>query len=203
VAQADRVERAGEDLADEVRSLQKKQAAQGSALERTLVEVEVELRAIEKIMDQGARWLQDMRGKIKEREKQGGDATVQKQVAEDNARCELLVARLKQLRAVTTAGHELVDAGRAATQARAGFAASVQSVLETPWKAWQQKLAPLVEAATATGSASEGVDRARELQGKLLDVLRAAAEECTGVAGREQAFGEAAAALQVPLQAAS
>jgi hypothetical protein len=203
VAQADRVERAGEDLGDEVRSLQKKQAAQASAAERTLVEIEVELRAIEKIMDQGARWLQDMRGQIKQREKQGGDAAAQKQIEEDNARCELLVARLKQLRAATTAGHELVDKSREAAGSRAALAASMQDVLETPWKSWQQQVTPLVEAATASGFASEGVERAREVQRKLLAVLRQAGEECGGVAEREQAFVQAVAALDGPLQAAS
>lgn len=202
VAQAQRAESAGEDLADEVRALQKKQAAQAGALERTLLEIEVELRAIEKIMDQGARWLQDMRGNIREREKQGGDATVQKQVAEDTARCELLVARLKQLRAATTAAHALVDQGRQATQARAALAGSLQDVLETPWASWRQKLAPLVDAAAA-GGAADGVERAREVQGQLLEVLKAAGEECASAAEREQAFVQALEALEAPLQAAS
>lgn len=202
VAQAQRAESAGEDLADEARALQKKQAAQAGTLDRALLEIEVELRAIEKIMDQGARWLQDMRGNIREREKQGGDATVQKQVAEDTARCELLVARLKQLRAATTAAHALVDQGRAATQARAALASSMQDVLQASWASWRQKLAPLVDAATA-GGATDGVDRAREVQQKLLDVLRAAGEECAGVAEREQAFVQAVAALEAPLQAAA
>jgi hypothetical protein len=203
VAQAERVEGAGEDLAREVRALQKKQAAQGSAVERTLVEIEVELRAIVKIMDQGARWLQDMRAQIKQREKQGGDAAALKQIGEDNARCELLVARLKQLRAATTAGPELVARSREAAKGRAGLAASMQDVLDTPWKSWRQQVAPLMEAATATGSASEGVERAREVQQKLLAVLRQAGEECGGVAEREQAFVQAVAALEGPLQAAA
>lgn len=203
VAQADRAERAGEDLVDEARALQKKQLAQGSALERTLVEIAVELRAIEKIMDQGARWLQDMRGQLKEREKQGGDAAVQKQIAEDSARCELLVARLKQLRAVTAAGHELVDAARELAKRRAGLAAALQKLIEAPWKSWRQKVAPLVEAATAAGSASEGVERARDAQQNLLAELRQAAQACGGVAAGEQAFAQGLAALQALLQAAS
>jgi hypothetical protein len=203
VSQAGRVERAGEDLADEVRALQKKQAASGTAVERTLMEIEVELRAIEKIMDQGARWLQDMRGQLKQREKQGGDAAVQKQIAEDTARCELLVARLKQLRATTSAGHALVEQSREAAKSRAGLAASVQNVLETPWKSWQQKVAPLVDAATAGGSASDGVERAREVQQQLLATLRQARNECSGVATREEALAQALQAAQQPLQAAS
>lgn len=203
VAQAERAERAGEDLADEVRALQKKQATRGGALERTLVEIEVEVRAIEKIMDQGARWLQDMRGQLKQRERQGGDAAQQQQIAEDTARCELLVTRLKQLRAATAAGHALVEQGREAAKVRAGLGERVQGVLETPWKAWRQQLAPLVDAATASGSAGEGVERAQEVQQKLLAGLRQAGQESSGIAARDATFAQALAALHGSLQAAS
>lgn len=200
-AQAQRAERAGEDLADEVRALQKKQAAQASPLERTLLEVEVELRAIEKIMDQGARWLQDMRGTLRAGEKQDGDAPAQEPPADGAARCELLVARLKQLRAATSAVRAQVDQGRAAIQGRAALADSVRGVLETPWSAWQQRVAPL--AAAATAASADAVERARAVQHELLVALRAAGEECASVAEREQAFAQSVAALQAPLQAAS
>ena len=61
----ERVGRAGDDLNDEVQALARKHQAQLALAERTLSEYEVEVRAIEKIMEQGARWLQDMRNQLK------------------------------------------------------------------------------------------------------------------------------------------
>ena len=75
-AQQRQAQTAGDDLADEVRELQKKQAVQASTTDRMVLEIEAETRALEKIMDQGARWLQDMRNQIKARQAQGGDAAV-------------------------------------------------------------------------------------------------------------------------------
>jgi hypothetical protein len=75
----------------------------GRRVERTLLEFDVELKALEKIIDQGARWLQDMRNQLKTREAQGGDDAPRKAMQEDERRCELLVDRLKQLRAASSA----------------------------------------------------------------------------------------------------
>src|SRR6476661_5535464 len=74
----------------EVQALHARQPAQAGATDRTLLEFEVEYRAIDKIIDQGARWLQDMRNQIKAREAQGGDEAAQRQIQEDSQRCELL-----------------------------------------------------------------------------------------------------------------
>lgn len=203
VAQGDRVGRAGEDLADQVRALHRKQQAQGGTVERTLVEFEVEVRAIEKIMDQGARWLQDMRGQLKTRTAAGGDAAVQLQIAQDSARCELLVGRLKTLRAACSAAQQAGEHSKAIAKSRASYVASVQQMLDSEWKAWEQKLAPIVEQAAASGSADEGIDKAVAVQQRLLAALEQALQHAGTVTAQEQALADELAALHVPLQAAA
>lgn len=203
VAQADRIGRAGEDVADEIRVLQKKQQAQASAGERTLVEVDVELRAIEKIMDQGARWLQDMRNQLKAREAQGGDAAVQRQIQEDSARCELLVVRLKKLRAASSATQQATERCRALAKSRVSLLESLQRMVDGEWKAWQKKLAPLTEEATATGSAMRGVEEARRLQQDLQRAVDQAGQDCGALSAQEQALASELDAWHAPLQAAA
>src|SRR6185369_4361763 len=105
-SQYDEIDAAATALAEQAKALQGKQGEQSSRTDLSLLEFEVEFRAIEKIIDQGARWLQDMRTQLKAREAAGGDDEARKQIREDAQRCELLVARLKTLRALSTAAHE-------------------------------------------------------------------------------------------------
>jgi hypothetical protein len=203
VGQYDRTVRAGEDLVDEVRSLQKKQQAQGAAIDRNLTEVEVEVRAIERIMDQGARWLQDMRGQLKTREAEGGDGLVQQQIREDTARCELLVVRLKQLRATISATQHAVEECKGLAPRRSSLQQGLQKVLDGEWKAWQKRLAPVAEEAAASGAASEGVERARQAQQALVSALLQAAQDCSALQSQEQVVAGELAQLQASLQAAA
>jgi len=70
---------------------------QPAAIERALVELEVETSAVEKIIDQGARWLQDMRNQIKVRQAAATDPQARRAVLEDSGRCDILVDRPKML----------------------------------------------------------------------------------------------------------
>ena len=197
-AQHERVHGAADDLADEVRGLQRKQQAQAGAIDRTLVEFEVEVRAIEKIMDQGARWLQDMRSQLKTREAQGGDAA---QIRQDNARCELLVARLKLLRAANTAALEAVQRCKDAAGRRAALVESLQKLVDEDWKAGRKKLDAVADQAGAGGAAPEGMDRARRARQDLQAALQQAGQDCGSVQVQDQAAADVLAGLQAPLQA--
>jgi predicted nucleic acid-binding Zn-ribbon protein len=203
VAQYDRATHAADDLADEVRALQRKQQSQGAALERALVEFDVEIRAIEKIMDQGARWLQDMRNQLKSRQAAGGDAAAQEQIRQDNARCELLVARLKLLRTANSAAQEAVERCKGAAGRHAALVESVQRLVENEWKPAQQKLEAVAEQAVAAGSASEGVEPARRARKELQAALQQVVQDCGTLQAQEQAAGDMLAGLQVSLQAAA
>lgn len=190
----------GEDLAAAVRSLHKRQ--QAASAERTVVEIEVEVRAIEKIMDQGARWLQDMRNQLKTRQAQGGDAAAQRQIAEDTQRCELLVVRLKQLRAVSGGVQQVLERWRTVAPQRAAFGPSLQALQDGPWKAWHKRAAPIADDARAGGSAG-GVDRARQAQESLQAALRQAAQDCAALQAAEGELADTLETLQEPLRAAA
>jgi hypothetical protein len=203
LAQHERVSRAAEDLTDEARDLQRKQQAQAGGTERLLMEFGVEIRALEKIMDQGARWLQDMRSQLKTRQAEGGDAAVQEQIRQDTARCEVLVGRLKQLRAASSAAQEAAERSNSALARRATLAVTIQQLLEKEWKAAGQSLDSVAEEAAATGTAPKSLDRARKGQQELSVALQQAGQDCSTLESQEQAASDVLAALQAPLQAAA
>ncbi|QJW85131.1 hypothetical protein HK414_21865 [Ramlibacter terrae] len=161
VAQYERALRTGEDVSEEVSALQRRQQAAEGATERALVEFDVEVRAIEKIMEQGARWLQDMRNQLKAREAQRGDPAVQQQVREDTARCELLVARLKELRAAVSAAQQVAERCKAGAARRAAFLQMLQEALAGEWQAWRRQLDPVASELVAGNAAAESLEAAR------------------------------------------
>jgi hypothetical protein len=199
--QFERIGRAGEDLADEVRTLAKKHQSQAPLTERTLTEFEVEVRAIEKIMEQGARWLQDMRSQLKAREMAGGEEAVLAQLREDSARCELLVARLKQLRSASAATQQAAERCKAAGRSRASVLESVQQALNGEWKTWRDTVGAVAEEASAGGAATR-IDPARAVHDALQAALEQAGKDCSSMAAQERALAQELAALQAPLQAA-
>ena len=203
VAQFERIGRAGEDLEDELRELQRKLQGQNTAAARTLAEFDVEVKAIEKIIDQGARWLQDMRNQLKAREAAAPDAVAQKQMDDDAARCEVLVSRLKQLRGASSAAQQAAERCRAAGDRRTAFLQASQQALDQQWAGWQGALAPLAAAEGGTGVASRGIGGARGATDELQSALRQAAQDCTELQAQEQALAGELAALHEPLQAAA
>lgn len=204
VAQFDRIGHGAEDVADELRALQKKLQAQAAATDRTMMEFGVEVKALEKIVDQSTRWLQDMRGQLKARVAQANpDPAVQQQIREDTARCELIVERLKLLRAAISAAQQATERCKAIVGRRAALVESVQQVLDGEWKKWQERLEPVATEAKSTGSATSGVDRARRAQKELDGALRQAAKDCDQMQKQEQALAGELAALHEPLQAAA
>lgn len=202
-SQFKRVQQAGEDLADEVQAAGKQQSVQRTNVDRMVLEFEAEVRAIEKIMEQGTRWLQDMRTQLKTRQAQGGDAAVQQQIRQDEARCELLVNRLKLLRGVTTATQAALERCRGTLARRAALLASLQQLVDTEWKAARQRIAPVAEEVAASGAADEGVERAQRASTALQTALQQAGQDCAGVQALEQAAADELAGLQGPLQAAA
>lgn len=199
--QVERVQRAAEDLQDDVKVLLRKQTAQ-AASDRMLLEIGAEVRALEKIMEQGTRWLQDMRSQLKVRTAAGGDAAAQEQVRQDNARCELLVERLKVLRTVVSATQRAMERARAALAGRGAALGSVQQLLESEWTSVRQKVDALAEAA-GSGPASEDVDSAGRARKGLQRLLQQAGQDCGAAQAGEQAAADELAALHGPLQAAA
>lgn len=199
--QAERLQRAAEDLHDDLKDLVRKQSAQ-AAIDRLLLEIGAEVRALERIMEQGTRWLHDMRNQLKVRMAAGGDPAAQQQVQQDNARCELLVERLKVLRTVVSGTQRAMERARAALAGRGAVLASVQQLLDGEWASLRQKIAVVAEAA-GSGPASEDVDRAGRARKGLQGLLQQAGQDCGAAQANQQAAADELAALQAPLQAAA
>lgn len=201
-AQYDQTEEALGKLAAQAKSLQGKQGEQATRTDMTLLEFEVEFRAVEKIIDQGARWLQDMRTQLKAREAQGGDEPTLWQIREDAQRCELLVERLKMLRALSTAAHQCYEQARAAASRRAALVQGLQGQVAVRVKEWRARIAPLANAARdgeAPGLALEGpMDCHRDLQ----LCIKQAAADCAQMQEHEAGLAASLDALGPHLQAA-
>jgi hypothetical protein len=201
-AQFDAIEESLEQLARQGKSLQARQVDQAGSTDKTLVEFEVEFRGLDKIIDQGARWLQDMRAQLKAREAEAADDTARNQVREDAQRCELLVARLKLLRALSTAAHEMHQQAQAAAARRASLVQSLQGTLTTRIKEWRTRVAPLANAARdgeSPGLSLEGpMDCHRDLQLCIKDAIA----DCSQMRSNEKGLAENVEALGAQLQAA-
>jgi hypothetical protein len=101
-AQVEQITEATRALGTLASLLQKSQPGESAVTERTLVDMEVEYRALDQLVEQGAKWLQDMRTQLQQRHAAAAaDPAAQQQVREDAARCEILVTRLKALRAIS------------------------------------------------------------------------------------------------------
>jgi hypothetical protein len=202
-AQQQRVAAAVDDLKDELRELAKKQQSQTAAMERTLLEFDVEVKAIEKIIEQGTRWLADMRNQLKLRQSQSPDAAAQAQIDEDGRRCELLVTRIKLLRAATSAALHAREICATAAQRRANFLQSAQLAMETECKTWQDRLALVLAESADTGSASQSATRAQQGHEELRAWAQQAATDCARLVKQEKELAEELAVLARPLEAAA
>lgn len=196
-AQYERIDAVARRLAAHVQALQKKQQEQGTMSEIARVEMEFEMRAIEKILDQGARWLQDMRNQLKTREASAGDAQA---IKDDTLRCELLVARLKVLRAVSSAAQQASQQAQGAAARRAAVLRLLQQAVATNVKSWQAGLAALV-ASGDTASTAQSVDGAMESHRELQLCVRQAIADGGQLHAQEKALAESLAALDAQVQA--
>jgi hypothetical protein len=202
-SQYDRIESAAAALAAQAKSLHAGQVDQASRSDLTLLEFEVEFRAIEKIIDQGARWLQDIRNQLKAREAQAGDESARNQIREDAQRCELLVARLKALRALSTAAHRSHQQAQDTAARRAGLVLALQGAVAARVRDWRARVSPLADAARdgeAPGLSLEGpMDCHRDLQ----LAIKQAAADCAQVQSHEKALAANLEELGAALQAAA
>lgn len=202
-SQFERIDELARRFQDAATAMQKKLQGTATGSDRTLLEFEVEWRAIEKIIDQGARWLQDMRSQLKTRQAAAVDEPALQQLREDAARCELLVARLKLLRATASAAQQVQEQVQAVTARRSGLLQALQSCTSTDLKNWRSRWAPVAAEANERGSTNlslEGPEEARRELGQRL--ARIAADEAQ-LREQEKALTASIADLSQHLQAAA
>jgi len=201
-AQFERIEEVSRSLAGHVQALQKKQQERVTVSELTLVEVEVEMRAIEKILDQGARWLQDMRNQLKARGASATDAQSQQAIKDDTLRCEILVARLKLLRAVGSAAQHAHQQAKAAAVRRAAVLQLLQQAVATNVKSWQARLSRLAAVAGDGDAPALNLEGPMESHRELQLCIKQAIADCGQLQAQEKALADSLAALDSQLQAA-
>ncbi|MDB5941743.1 MAG: hypothetical protein JWQ13_1309 [Ramlibacter sp.] len=194
-AQFERIAQAGQSLSGVAQALVREQQADAAPAEHALVELEAEYRAVEMIIDQGARWLQDMRSQLKARQAAASDLQEQQAVLEDSQRCDILVTRLKLLRALCSAASQVPGQARANAERRAALAQTLQQSLAGEIKDWHRRLSTLAAAATAgkapTLKLEGSIDAHQELQVNVGKAVTA----CEQLLAQEQALARSIAAL--------
>lgn len=201
--QYDRIDEAIETLQAQAKLLQSRQTDQASRTDITLLEFEVEFRALEKIIDSASRWLADMRTQLKSRGAQSHDEAARQELENDAERCQLLVARLKLLRALSTAAHELHQQAQAVASRRATLVKSLQGTVSMLIREWRGSVLPLASAAREGSlpplSLEGPMDSHRELQ---LGIKQAGAD-CAQMQAHEQELSDKLGALGAQLGAAA
>lgn len=201
-AQFDRADEGTRALATQIQALQKNHLSEAGTTDRALVEFEVEYRALDKIIEQGARWLQDMRNQLKERLAQATDAQAQQAVRDDAARCEILVSRLKFLRACVTAAQQAHQHAQAAAGRRAALLQMLQQALASDVKAWHVRLSALAAAAGESGGPALSVEGPMETHRELQLCVEQARAHGAQLQAQEQVLASSLEALGEQLAAA-
>jgi hypothetical protein len=188
-------------LAAQTAAMQKNQQ-QATAFDLAVLEIEVEYHAIDKIIDQGSRWLHDMRTQLKVRQAAPRDPATQEQIDEDEVRCDILVDRLKVLRAVSSAAQRTHQQAQNAASRRAGLLKSLQQALASGVKTWQGRLPVLAAAAADARSPKLDLDAPMEAHRELQLFLKQAIADCAQLKAQENVLAESVADLGTALGAA-
>jgi hypothetical protein len=199
--QYEQIDQAANALAEQALALQGKQGDQANRTNIALLEFEVEFRALDKIIDQGARWLQDMRNQLKAREAEGGDEAARAQIREDSARCELLVERLKMLRALTSAAQLAHQEARDAAARRESLVQALQQSVASNVKAWRSRISDLASAAREGQVPPSNLEGSMDCHRDLQLCIKRTLADCGQLQAHEKALAEGLetlAALQAP-----
>ena len=194
-AQYQQIDEAASSLAVLTGALRQEQQADAALAERALVELEVEYRGVEKIIDQGARWLQDMRTQLKLRQAAAVEVQAQQEVLEDAGRCDILVARLKLLRSLCNAAAQVHELARVTAERRTGLTQTLQQSLASDVKDWQGRLCALAAAAGAGNGPALGLQGPIDTHHELQSGVRKAVAACEQLLVQEQALARSLAAL--------
>ncbi|MCW5649954.1 MAG: hypothetical protein KIS62_09425 [Ramlibacter sp.] len=190
--QVDEIGAALKVLSIQVSTAHKAQADSVSATERTLLEVEVEHRALDQMVEQGAKWLQDMRAQLQQRHAAAAgsnDPVAQQQVKADAARCEILVTRLKALRALGASAQQALTETREALARRATLMQLLGQALPATARNWNTRLSSLA-ASVSGGSdgASLNLEGPQDIHQQLQKLVSQALADCAAVQASEKAL---------------
>ncbi|MDB5947021.1 MAG: hypothetical protein JWQ33_2047, partial [Ramlibacter sp.] len=185
-AQFEQVAQATSPLPELADALRKEQQADAALSERALVELQVEYRAVEKIIDQGSRWLQDMRTQLKLRRTAAVDVQAQQELQEEANRCDILVARLKALRALCNTAAQVHEQAGSNAARRMALAQTLQKSLASDVNDWQGRIAVLADSARAGKGATLAVQGPMGTHEELQASVAKAVAACEQLAVQEQ-----------------
>lgn len=191
--QIDQIRQAAARVKEQLRAAPAGEGGPAPAGDRLLVEFEVEWRALEKVLDQGARWLHDMRGQIKARQAGAPDAAALQQIGQDEARCELLVERLKALRALANNAQQLHQQAQGAAARRGALVQTLRQVLPDALKGWEDRMPPLAAAAGEGGVSAADLEDAADLHRQLQRRVEQAAADCRQLQTQDAALADSLA----------
>ena len=194
-AQFERIDAATGALASVAGGMGGSPQADAALVDRALVELEVECRAVEKIVDQGARWLQDMRGQLKVRQATATDLSMQHGVLEDSHRCDILVDRLKLLRALCNSAAQVPAQVGASAQRRLALAQTLQQSLSSDVKDWNGRVSAVAAAATAGKTPAQGIQGALGAHHELQESVKKTISACEQLLLQDQELARSLAAL--------
>jgi hypothetical protein len=203
MAQFEAIDQATRALAAQAQTLKKSQHESVGATDRALLELQVEFGAIDKIIDQGARWLQDMRSQLKTRQAAAADDAGRAQIADDAARCEKLVARLKVLRAVSSAAQRTHHQAQGTAARRAGFVQMLHQAVTVDVKDWRARMSAVAAAAADSGSPALSLEVPMESHRDLQLCVKQAIADCAQLQAHEKVLDEQLGVLAGELQAAA
>ena len=179
-------------LADAVR---KEQQADAALSERAPAALQVEYQAIEEIIDQGSRWLQDMRTQLKLRQASAVEALAQQEVQEDAQRCDILVARLKALRLLCSTASQVHEQAGSAVARRMGLAQTLHQSLASDVKDWHGRVSVLAGSAKAAKGRPLAVQPALGTHEELQASVAEAVAVCEQLLAQEQVLARSLVSL--------
>ncbi len=188
-AQVDQVSARVQTVTARAGELSRNHATGAAATDRTLLDLDVEYRALDKIVEQGAKWLQDMRGQLQQRHAAAAtDPAAQQKVREDASRCEILVVRLKALRALSATAQQVLAQTRELLAARGALAQHLSQALSATSRNWNARMASLAAAAQAGSDSPElSVEAPQEIHRQMHQQVTQALTASAALAGLEEA----------------
>jgi hypothetical protein len=150
---------------------------------------------MEKILEQGARWLQDMRNQLKVRQTAATDLQSQRAVIEDANRCDILVTRLKLLRSLCNAAVQVQGQVRENAARRLALTQTLQQSLASELKTWHGRLSAVASVARGGKSSAHGLHGPMEAHQELQSSVTKAASACHQLLQQEQALAQSLMAL--------
>ena len=180
------------------KALGAQQRAELAQVEGALVELDVEYRAVEKIIDQGARWLQDMRNQIKVRQAAASDPQAHRAVLEDSARCDILVDRLKLLRVLCNLCAPVAEQARSNVHRRGALLQTLQQSFASEIDDWHGMLSAVASAAAEGKSPAGSIQLPLDMHNDLRKGVKAATAACEQMLAQEQELIRALTTLNTP-----